>query len=365
MTWEVDNYNGYPNVAQLNKIFSAIQDIADQGLAGPPGEDGSDGVDGANGWSPVLAIETDLEARYLKVVDWVGGTGTKPTAGLYVASTGLSASIDDAIDIRGPQGEAGVNGEDGADAPSTFVDLTDTPDTLGTDGQVLTVGLDVYANPEIKWADPQGGGGAESLLDLTDTPNTVGVPGQYLGVSPFGTFEYIDPVEPADPVTTEDILPSYTGNTGKLLAVNGAESGVEWVDAPSGGGGGGASVTYGTWTPSIRNASFSFLVPPTGNWWKIGDIFYFDMQMQWTTSHDTNLIILGLPEIPLVQKTALALGFCDRWAPFVGETNDSPLNAYVRNNGWIEVKNHQLQYATTKTNSQYVGVSVSGSFKFQ
>lgn len=304
MTWEVDNYNGYPNVAQLNKIFSAIQDIADQGLQGPPGEDGADGVDGTNGWSPVLAIETDLEARYIKVVDWVGGTGTKPASGLYVTSTGLSASIDDAIDIRGPQGEAGVNGEDGSDAPNTFVDLIDTPDTLGTNGQVLTIGLDKYANPEMKWEDPQGGG-ASSLLDLNDTPDTVGVPGQYLAVTPYGTFDYADPAEAP---TTEDILPSYTGNASKLLAVNSAESGVEWVEAPSGGGGG---FTTGTFAPRLedlqQNEVPATLYLSAGEYMDFGSHVWFSLRIDFKNSTNVRFVLGNMP-FPMDGDHAFSIG---------------------------------------------------------
>jgi hypothetical protein len=398
MTWEVDNYNGYPNVAQLNKIFSAIQDIADQGLAGPPGSDGADGVDGTNGWSPVLAIETDLEARYLKVVDWVGGTGTKPLAGLYVSSTGLSASIDDAIDIRGPQGEAGVNGEDGSAAPNQFVDLIDTPDTLGTNGQVLSIGLDAYANPEITWSDPEAGGastfveledtpstlgtdgqvltvgldlygipeltwadpqggGASTLLDLTDTPSTAGVPGQYLAVTPYGTFDYADPV---DPVTTEDILPSYTGNASKMLAVNTAESGVEWVEAPSGGGGGGG--TFGTWTPTFTNFSGSELVTSRGFYYDLGDMVFISLEVILDATTASQVVINNLP-VPVDDTSyeySVALALSPRLNdPVPGNAVGAWLNMY---NGRIHLITATGGIAVSKT-TERESFSISGWYK--
>jgi hypothetical protein len=49
----------------------------------------SDGKNGASAWTPMLAIEADGTARYLKVVDWSGGTGTKPEVG-YVGTTEIT-----------------------------------------------------------------------------------------------------------------------------------------------------------------------------------------------------------------------------------------------------------------------------------
>lgn len=47
-----------------------------------------DGKNGASAWTPMLAIEVDGTARYLKIVDWFGGTGAKPTTG-YVGTDGV------------------------------------------------------------------------------------------------------------------------------------------------------------------------------------------------------------------------------------------------------------------------------------
>jgi hypothetical protein len=64
----------------------------------------SDGTDGADGWSPVLAVATDDARRVLQVTDWVGGDGAKPATGLYVGVAGLTATIGDGVDVRGPAG---------------------------------------------------------------------------------------------------------------------------------------------------------------------------------------------------------------------------------------------------------------------
>lgn len=65
---------------------------------------GAVGAAGDNGWSPVFAAASDGERRVLQVVDWQGGTGTKPATGLYVGASGLVPNIANGVDIRGPQG---------------------------------------------------------------------------------------------------------------------------------------------------------------------------------------------------------------------------------------------------------------------
>lgn len=47
------------------------------------------GKNGTSAWTPMLAIEAEGTARYLKVVDWSGGTGTKPSIG-YVGTAGIT-----------------------------------------------------------------------------------------------------------------------------------------------------------------------------------------------------------------------------------------------------------------------------------
>lgn len=90
----------------------------EQGIQGLPGADGADGANGSNGadgndgWSPVFSVETDSARRVLRVVDWVGGEGTKPATGKYVGATGLETNIGDGVDIRGPQGAAGAGSGD-------------------------------------------------------------------------------------------------------------------------------------------------------------------------------------------------------------------------------------------------------------
>ncbi len=93
-----------------------------QGNQGNAGVNGTNGANGVNGWTPVLAVISD-GARYVaKVTDWTGGGGTKPTANVFVSSSGFTSNVALATDIRGaqgvqgPQGNAGVNGSNGVSA---------------------------------------------------------------------------------------------------------------------------------------------------------------------------------------------------------------------------------------------------------
>ena len=65
---------------------------------------GLPGADGVDGWTPVFAVVAD-GARYVQqVVEWAGGTGTKPPTGQYVGPAGFVSSIGDAVNIRGASG---------------------------------------------------------------------------------------------------------------------------------------------------------------------------------------------------------------------------------------------------------------------
>lgn len=60
------------------------------------GSQGLQGIKGDTGWSPVLAIANNSSSQQvIRVLDWTGGTGTKPATG-YVSSTGIVATADEA-----------------------------------------------------------------------------------------------------------------------------------------------------------------------------------------------------------------------------------------------------------------------------
>lgn len=70
------------------------------------GSSGTPGTDGNNGWSPVLSIEEVGNEAKLKLVDWTGGTGSKPVGiGYYVGLTGLVSTFNLGVNIKGPKGD--------------------------------------------------------------------------------------------------------------------------------------------------------------------------------------------------------------------------------------------------------------------
>ena len=75
---------------------------------------GADGADGADGWSPLIRLVTAGERRVLELYDWTGGEGTAPASTGYLGAAGLTATIGDAIDVRGAAGADGADGSDGA-----------------------------------------------------------------------------------------------------------------------------------------------------------------------------------------------------------------------------------------------------------
>jgi hypothetical protein len=80
------------------------------GTDGTDGTPGTSGSDGNDGWTPVFAVVTDGDRKVQRVTDWTGGSGTKPTTGLYVGSTGFVTSIASAVNIKGDQGDQGESG---------------------------------------------------------------------------------------------------------------------------------------------------------------------------------------------------------------------------------------------------------------
>lgn len=65
------------------------------------------GPSGFTGWSPRFSIVFDGERRVMRLLGYVGGTGTAPTTGVgqYVGPTGYVAAIADGVDMRGSVGQ--------------------------------------------------------------------------------------------------------------------------------------------------------------------------------------------------------------------------------------------------------------------
>lgn len=286
--YKIEMYGGHPLIVELNRALEYIKEVIDEGIPGPPGKDGKNGLDGEDGWSPVMALESDSEGRYLKVVDWVGGGGEKPPVGLYVGPEGLVEEIDEAVNVRGthgPQGEAGERGAQGADGNSLefhwegtslgvrlegessfhYVNLQGPQGEAGEKGEGVPSGgltgqvLSKLTDDDYStvWVDPSGGGGGvQTFVELSDTPS------------------------------------NYNGQAGQVLAVNVAEDGIEFIDPPSGGGGGGES---GEWIPNL--AGFTPVpIIRRGYYYATDDMVFISCEVNFSTvDAPTTITIDNIP----------------------------------------------------------------------
>lgn len=105
---------GYETDTQQFKVgngTTAWNSLPYGGIQGPQGVQGPQGAAGTNGWSPILANVADGERRVLRLVDWTGGTGTKPAVPTdnYIGPTGFT-NLAGATDIRGATGATGATG---------------------------------------------------------------------------------------------------------------------------------------------------------------------------------------------------------------------------------------------------------------
>jgi len=201
---------GVPSGGTTNQVLAKTSgtDYATQWVDPASGGSG----DGDDGWSPLLRVATDGDRRVLELYDWTGGEGTAPTASGYLSASGLTATIGDAIDVRGSAGSDGDDGDDGEavslQATATHIqwrlgsgswadlvalsDLTGLPGQDGEDGAPGAPGIGVPdggttgqvlakktdTDHDTEWTDPSGG--ASALADLTDVDTTGATDGQAL-----------------------------------------------------------------------------------------------------------------------------------------------------------------------------------------
>lgn len=141
------------------------------------------GTAGDDGWTPVLALATDGNRVVQKIVDWVGGQGTKPSVvDQYVGPTGIVSTPGAAVDVRGAAGADGIDGEDGSTGPAnTLTKGTITTGAPGTPADISITGT--APNQVLNMTIPEGDPGFTGVYGAVGT-----VPGPY----PDGTvtFEY-------------------------------------------------------------------------------------------------------------------------------------------------------------------------------
>lgn len=92
-------------------------DKGDTGLTGTAGVTGSQGLQGFSGWSPVISIVARSSDQVLQVINWTNpnpSATNKPTFPVYIATTGFTTNISEAVNIKGAQGLQGLQGIQGS-----------------------------------------------------------------------------------------------------------------------------------------------------------------------------------------------------------------------------------------------------------
>lgn len=202
-------------------------------------------IGGDPGWSPVFAVVSDGTRRVLQVVDWTGGEGTKPSVGLYVGATGLTADIAQAVDIRGPIGPgAGDSGDDGwspllavvSDSARRVLQITDWAGGSGTKPSTGYLGPSGIVSLIGQATDIRGAAGADGSQGPAGPKGDTGAQGP---AGPQGDTGAQGPQGPAGPQGDPGPGVAAGGTEGQLLAKASATNfDTEWIDPPSGGGGG-------------------------------------------------------------------------------------------------------------------------------
>lgn len=78
------------------------------------------GPAGAKGWSPVFAGELDGVRTLLRVMDWVGGEGTKPAAGMYVGPAGFVSAKAEGFNFNATKRVMVLQAQTNAQGVATF-----------------------------------------------------------------------------------------------------------------------------------------------------------------------------------------------------------------------------------------------------
>ena len=199
-----DGLNGVNGTNGTNGL-SAYQVAVANGFTGTEqawlesikGTTGETGIDGFNGWSPVIATASRGTDVVLRLLDWTGGTGAKPSITGYLSTTGIVSNIANATNVRGLQGIQGIQGVKG-DTGATGAD--------GVDGKTVS---SIVFNPDLS-----------ITVNYSDTSTvTSGTPpkqygwgtykdGQYTDVSPFTITTNSQSVLPNNATTKTEIMPT-------------------------------------------------------------------------------------------------------------------------------------------------------------
>jgi hypothetical protein len=135
--------------------------------------DPKDGNDGKSAWTPMLAIEEDGTARYLKVVDWAGGTGTKPALG-YFGTDGVGTKAK-ASNLNALKRVTSMSAVTDATGKATFSFAGMMPPAFAKPPQVVVSSL--FTNAVAVTARPKVGGTTVTTTGATIIVEQVGIVG--------------------------------------------------------------------------------------------------------------------------------------------------------------------------------------------
>lgn len=128
-------------LAEVDQNFINLKTAVEAGGGGGGGS--------GSGWTPLLSIVNDGLRQVLMVVDWFGGSTSKPATGVYVGVSGYVSAIADAVNIKGTDGSA-IGGVAGMVAVSAAYSLTQSDngkvlDVLTAQTITIPTGLSVFS----------------------------------------------------------------------------------------------------------------------------------------------------------------------------------------------------------------------------
>ena len=109
------------------------------------------GEDGDRGWSPVFKTESFQGGSYLRIIDWVGGEGDKPTLLGFVSDSGIVNNIAVASNLKGERGLQGERGEKGVKGDTGGIGAGGVQGEQGLSAYDIAV-LNDFKGTEEEWA---------------------------------------------------------------------------------------------------------------------------------------------------------------------------------------------------------------------
>ena len=193
----VNGINGRDGTDGLSAYQIAVQNgfvgSNSEWLNSLKGATAAKGDDGDNGWSPVFQTESVNGGSYLKLVDWVGGTGTKPDQTGFVSDVGIVSTVALANNLKGEKGDQGIQGDIGASGEK------------GEKGETGGQGIQGYSAYEIAVSKKFEGTEEEWLLSLN--PSEVSkAPNNIISKKIDGM--YAPKTDPLEMATAIDALPN-------------------------------------------------------------------------------------------------------------------------------------------------------------